>query len=147
MGMAAPRVPAVVPDCMRTTDTFTPEDIIPAIEGTNVKIFSGVASNSFMTMTSIQSEGREAYMAQNGVETVTHVLLCCPFSWRVWSNIIGWWGVSGVQPGSVSGIFQWWTGYRCNNKLKVLWKIIPVAVLWSIWKQGNENLLNDTQVD
>ncbi|KAF5952469.1 hypothetical protein HYC85_010413 [Camellia sinensis] len=64
MGMAAPRVPAVVPDCMRTTDTFTPEDIIPAIEGTNVKIFSGVASNSFMTMTSIQSEGREAYMAQ-----------------------------------------------------------------------------------
>ncbi|CAL5382006.1 unnamed protein product [Camellia sinensis] len=63
MGMAAPKVLAMVPNCMRTTDTFTPEDIIPAIEGTNVEIFYGVASNSFMTTTSLLSAGREAYMA------------------------------------------------------------------------------------
>ncbi|GMP40734.1 hypothetical protein CsSME_00011066 [Camellia sinensis var. sinensis] len=64
MEMVAPRVPVVVPDCMQTTDTFNLEDTITAIEGTNVEIFYDVASNSFMTTTSLLSEGREAYMAQ-----------------------------------------------------------------------------------
>ncbi|GMP72459.1 hypothetical protein CsSME_00030493 [Camellia sinensis var. sinensis] len=80
-------------------------------------------------------------------ETVSHVLLCCSFSWRVWSNIIGWWGVSWVQPGSVVGLIQWWAGFRCKNRLKVIWKIIPLAVLWSLWKLRNEIIFNESQLD
>ncbi|XP_028085233.1 uncharacterized protein LOC114286279 [Camellia sinensis] len=52
-------------------------------------------------------------------ETASHVLLCCMFSWRVWSNILGWWGVSWVQPGSVVGLLQWWTGVTCTKRLKI----------------------------
>lgn len=81
------------------------------------------------------------------METVTHVLMCCPFSWRVWPNVIKWWGISWVQPGSVPSLLQWWAGYRCNKRVKMLWKIIPLAVLWSLWKQRNESLFNDTQAD
>ncbi|XP_028085475.1 uncharacterized protein LOC114286504 [Camellia sinensis] len=84
---------------------------------------------------------------RNELETATHVLLCCPFSWRVWSNIIGWWGVSWVQPGSLTGLFQWWSGFRCKNRLKVLWKILPLAVFWSLWKQRNEITFGDSHVD
>lgn len=52
-----------------------------------------------------------------------------------------------MQLGSVSGLHQWWTGYRCNNRLKVLWRIIPLAVLLSLWKQRNKIIFNDSQVD
>ncbi|XP_028093879.1 uncharacterized protein LOC114293964 [Camellia sinensis] len=80
-------------------------------------------------------------------ETASHVLLCCMFSWRVWSNILGWWGVSWVQPGSVVGLLQWWTGVTCTKRLKVFWKSIPLAVLWSLWKQRNDIIFNKAQLD
>lgn len=55
-------------------------------------------------------------------------------------NILGAAGISAWP-------FEWWAGYRCNKRLKVLWKIIPLAVLWSLWKQRNESLFNGTHVD
>ncbi|KAL7189991.1 hypothetical protein ACSBR1_039601 [Camellia fascicularis] len=83
---------------------------------------------------------------RNELETVNHLLLCCPFSWRIWSNIINWWGVSWVLSGSVSSLLQWWDGYRFNKKEKVIWKVMPLAVLWSIWRKRNEMVFNGTQV-
>ncbi|KAL7193974.1 hypothetical protein ACSBR2_025585 [Camellia fascicularis] len=84
---------------------------------------------------------------RNDRETVSHVLLCCTFSWRVWSHIIGWWGVSWVHPGSVVSLISWWTRFRCNNRLKAIWRIIPLAALWSLWKQRNEIIFNESQLD
>ncbi|XP_028053947.1 uncharacterized protein LOC114258241 [Camellia sinensis] len=67
--------------------------------------------------------------------------------WRIWSNVINWWGVSWMLSGSVSRLLQWWDGYSFNKKEKVIWKIIPLAVLWSIWRQRNELIFSGTHVD
>lgn len=35
------------------------------------------------------------------VESQNHVLLHCGCIWKVWSGIVGWWGLCWVIPGSV----------------------------------------------
>lgn len=34
----------------------------------------------------------ECVLCHNDVETVEHILLVCPFVWRLWSNNVRWWG-------------------------------------------------------
>ncbi|CAL5340992.1 unnamed protein product [Camellia sinensis] len=71
-------------------------------------------------------------------ESICHVLLHCHFSWRVWSAILNWWEVQGALPGSVEAVLHWWEGVKLSKKEKLLWKVIPPAVFWSLWKLRNE---------
>ncbi|XP_028071521.1 uncharacterized protein LOC114273902 [Camellia sinensis] len=40
-------------------------------------------------------------------ESIEHVLIFCPMVWRVWSELLQWWGVVWVVPRSIQGLFQW----------------------------------------
>lgn len=37
------------------------------------------------------------------VETNCHVLLQCMFTWKMWSNILSWWGMQWVIPKNARG--------------------------------------------
>lgn len=41
------------------------------------------------------------------VESLNHLLLFCPFVWKIWSCIIHWWGMPWIVPGSIEGLLQW----------------------------------------
>ncbi|KAL7224433.1 hypothetical protein ACSBR1_025812 [Camellia fascicularis] len=72
------------------------------------------------------------------VESVNH---------RIWSRILHWWGIQWVMPGSVSGLLNWCTGIKLKKQEKMIWIATPLAVLWSIWKQRNDSIFNNAQVD
>lgn len=38
----------------------------------------------------------QCIFCKSDLETVNHVLLLCPFSWKIWSAIIDWWGLFWV---------------------------------------------------
>ena len=38
-------------------------------------------------------------------ETVSHVFLCCPWTWKLWGSCMSWWGVHSCNS---SSIFEWW---------------------------------------
>ncbi|CAL5330043.1 unnamed protein product [Camellia sinensis] len=82
---------------------------------------------------------------QNEIETVDHILLFCPFVWRLWSNIVKWWGLQWVLSGSVNGLLQWWFGCKMKKLEKKIWAVIPLAILWSIWKHRNDCVFSDIQ--
>ncbi|XP_028085054.1 uncharacterized protein LOC114286155 [Camellia sinensis] len=81
------------------------------------------------------------------VESVNHVLLFCLFIWRIWSRILHWWGIQWVIPGFVNGLLNWCTGIKLKKHEKMIWRAIPLAVLWSIWKQRNDSIFDNAQVD
>ncbi|XP_028086494.1 uncharacterized protein LOC114287362 [Camellia sinensis] len=81
------------------------------------------------------------------VESVNHVLLFCPFTWKIWSRILNWWGIQWVISGSVNSLLNWCTGIKLKKQKNMIWRALPLAVLWSIWKQKNDSIFNNVQVD
>ena len=79
------------------------------------------------------------------VETMEHILLWCPFIWRLWANMMRWWGMLWVIPGSIQDLLQWWDGHSFKNLSKKLWSVIPVAIFWSVWKLRNDCIFNKCQ--
>lgn len=48
-----------------------------------------------------------AACANQGVESLNHVLLSCQVAWSVWSAMLKWWDVQGALPNSVEAVLDW----------------------------------------
>lgn len=81
------------------------------------------------------------------VETMNHVLLHCHLVWRVWSDIVKWWNLCWVIPGLVEELLQWWSGIRFKVQMVKIWKVVPLAMLWYVWKLRNECVFNEAKPD
>ncbi|CAL5421767.1 unnamed protein product [Camellia sinensis] len=82
-------------------------------------------------------------LCKSGAETINHVLLSCQVAWSVWSAILKWWDVQGALPDSVEAVLDWWAGVRFTKKARLMWKALPMVVMWSLWNHRNECLFRD----
>ena len=73
------------------------------------------------------------------IETMDHLFLHCGLVNRLWIECISWWGISWVIPPSVYSLPEWWVGTRCNKATKVIWDLIPHALIWLVWKWRNRS--------
>ena len=62
-------------------------------------------------------------------ETRNQMLLLCPGVWRLWSELLDWWGICGATPASVEGLLQWWMGVDLKKMEHLIWKSLPIALL------------------
>ncbi|XP_028064362.1 uncharacterized protein LOC114267521 [Camellia sinensis] len=93
-----------------------------------------------------QSASIDCVLCRNDAETVNHVLLWCPFVWQVWSTVLNWWGIQWAVPGNVEGLLHWWMGFKWRKFEDRIWKVIPLAVMWSTWKLRNEVIFSGKQL-
>ncbi|XP_028101954.1 uncharacterized protein LOC114301226 [Camellia sinensis] len=54
------------------------------------------------------------------VEFVNHVLLHCPFIWKLWANLMNWWNYNWVILGSVEGLLLSWAGIKMKKKMQAV---------------------------
>ncbi|CAL5339613.1 unnamed protein product [Camellia sinensis] len=78
-------------------------------------------------------------------ESAVHVLLLCPFSWRIWSSFILDWGFYWCINNSVEGLLNWWLGVRLKSFVRLIWRAFPLIILWSLWKHRNECAFSEIQ--
>ncbi|KAI8543503.1 hypothetical protein RHMOL_Rhmol08G0223300 [Rhododendron molle] len=77
------------------------------------------------------------------LETPSHLLLFCQFSWSVWSLILDWWHVVWVCPSSLAELALWWFDNRFGTSEEKLWKASFYATLWSLWLVRNDYVFNN----
>lgn len=78
-------------------------------------------------------------------ESVDHILLHCSEIWKVWSSMLQWWGVSWVIPVIVDGVLLWWLGTKFKKLVMRIWRLVPIAMLWSVWRLRNDCVFKGSQ--
>ncbi|XP_028059660.1 uncharacterized protein LOC114263352 [Camellia sinensis] len=61
---------------------------------------------------------------------------------KVWSDVMLWWGCLWVVPRNIDGLLHWWIGWNYKKLARRLWRALPCIILWSIWKFRNDCLFN-----
>ena len=72
------------------------------------------------------------------VESNSHVLFTCPFSWGIWMDLLSWWGIRGVLHSKCQNFCVEWDGLLVGRKRKSLWKLILACTIWSLWYTRNK---------
>ncbi|GMQ00214.1 hypothetical protein CsSME_00047402 [Camellia sinensis var. sinensis] len=56
-----------------------------------------------------------------------------------------WWGIQWVIPGSFEELMQWWLGWKVRKKEKLVWRVVFISCVWSMWTYRNDCIFNNTQ--
>ena len=78
-------------------------------------------------------------------EDVDHVLVHCSFTWRIWSTIFLWWGVSWLAPQSFQSFFLYWFNTPGSKSTKIVWSAILFSMIWNIWISRNAAIFYNGQ--
>lgn len=69
------------------------------------------------------------------METNSHVLFTCHFSWCLWMTVLKWGGISGVIPSTCIPFTQSWRRLTYGKRRGKLWSLVLGCVVWSIWHE------------
>ena len=104
------------------------------------------AWNKILTCDNLRKRGHNlpswCCMCRCNRESVDHLLLHCPAAGGLWSWIFQTFGVHWVLPGTVTALlFSWW--YGLGRHSSDIWNIVPVCLMWTIWKERNHLTFED----
>lgn len=78
-------------------------------------------------------------------ESLNHIFLMCRGIWESWNELLLWWDMKWVTPAAVVDLFHWWMGFKCKRIIMKLQNLVPMAMLWSIWKMRSDCIFNGCQ--
>ena len=71
------------------------------------------------------------------VESVSHILFDCSFSWKIWSGCFHWWEMNWCCQREPLEFFQAWCGIPFRGIEKKMWISLFYVVVWSLWNIRN----------
>ncbi|KAL7234305.1 hypothetical protein ACSBR1_017824 [Camellia fascicularis] len=45
-------------------------------------------------------------------------------------------GLQWVGPATVDGLLHWWSGFKWRKLMHKIWRVMPLAIMWSTWRFG-----------
>ncbi|XP_039070410.1 uncharacterized protein LOC120217325 [Hibiscus syriacus] len=78
------------------------------------------------------------------VESVMYLFLHCEVVWGLGSKFLNIWDLSFVIPNNIIDFLNLWDDLLPNS---VIWKFIPRALMWSLWKCRNEIIFHKVKLD
>lgn len=79
-----------------------------------------IATSDFLFSRNIIPTSYPCAFCELEAETPNHLLLLCPYSWKVWSDILNWWGLSWISPGSIPDLLTWWYSFKPNHLGRII---------------------------
>lgn len=107
-----------------------------------VQFFMWTASlEKISTMNMLQRKGLvlpSVYLLYyQAAESVSYLLLHCPYSWEIWCGIAREFGTVYIAPSSLSYLLQGWNIPVFTPFGRKVWKLVPAVVCWEIWWEIN----------
>ncbi|OVA05651.1 Reverse transcriptase zinc-binding domain [Macleaya cordata] len=94
-----------------------------------------------LTLDNLQKRGwslpNRCYLCETMSESTNHLLIHCKYSMKLWSYFFGEVNMVWSPPNSVYVLLEKWNSKDLSNEGKVLWRILPAAICWCIWKERN----------
>ena len=72
------------------------------------------------------------------VETNSHVLFTCTFSWGIWMDLLNEWGILGVLHMNCENFYNEWSGLSIDRNRRRLWNLVLGCTILSIWYMRNK---------
>lgn len=76
------------------------------------------------------------YCTIPGIETIDHLFLRGDTAATVWSHFSRGAGILGLTLNLKQVIRKWWT-IAGNTRLKFVFQVVPIVILWFLWKRRN----------
>ncbi|KAK3182890.1 hypothetical protein Dsin_030176 [Dipteronia sinensis] len=94
-----------------------------------------------------QTINTDCPLCNKEVESSNHLLLHYRWTWRLWAEFMGWWGVNCWVSNSIK---EWADGWSyLSNVLSCdrAWNSVFFAVVWTIWESMNQKVFNEKGVE
>ena len=78
-------------------------------------------------------------------ETTDHLLLFCEKARMLWLLIFPLFGVQWVMHSSVKRNLLGWHGSFVGKKREKAWRVAPLCLMWTIWKERNRRAFDDIE--
>ena len=85
-------------------------------------------------------------MCKRSGESINHLLLHCEVARTLWSMLFTLFGVKWVMNGRVIDLMACWKGQRGNKMVMEVWRMAPLCLMWTIWKERNARCFKDTEL-
>ena len=85
------------------------------------------------------------YMCKAEEETGYHLLLHCPKASTLWQLVCALFHIQWVMHSSMKGVLLSWNGVSVGKKRKKVWKVAPLCIFWSIWREWNRRAFEDME--
>ncbi|OVA07747.1 Reverse transcriptase zinc-binding domain [Macleaya cordata] len=106
-----------------------------------------VSKRKLLTQDMLQRRGQiivsRCNLCYAAPESIDNLLCTCPFVWKIWNSFLEDAGVSTVLQGSVIEVLDGWHKKFVSRQAKLVWKMIPVAIMWTMWKERNRRIFEE----
>lgn len=111
-----------------------------------------VAHQSILTRDNLRRRGVEGPsrcpLCLSDVETVSHLLLLCPFAQELWRGVLKLEPTNFDFPDSIPSLFRSWANsspfsFKKKSLLKTSWMWIPKFTCWKLWLERNNKIFRE----
>ncbi|KAK3220416.1 hypothetical protein Dsin_014386 [Dipteronia sinensis] len=86
-------------------------------------------------------------ICNEGEETIDHLFLLCPWSWKLWKYCMDWWEVVSYMNNSLKNWFLGWSGLSISAKERRAWNTLFFTTTWTIREARNQMVFNGKSTD
>ncbi|KAK3231618.1 hypothetical protein Dsin_003499 [Dipteronia sinensis] len=85
----------------------------------------------------------ECLLCSQETETVDHLFLHCPWTYKLWKVCLDWWDVSWCSNKTIHEWFDGWMGLCPTVKSERAWLSLLSVVVWTVCEVRNQKVFKD----
>jgi len=109
-----------------------------------------VARQAVLTQDNLMKRGRQlcsrCFFCEREIETTNHLFIHCRVTEKLWQVFFNLRGISWSMPRHTSEALTRWNREGNLSDHKERWKIVPVCIWWTIWRERNQRCFENKSI-